>query len=648
MPANISFFAITRCLIYFFEIYTQKFHYTHLTNGYNMSIMGIIRTEVVRMDRQEVRYRIEEIEKQIEGLPKGSIGTKSGANGRTYYYHRYMENGKRVEKYVAFEDVAVMQEQIARRKALEMELKALKKEIGDPQKVKVKKLNNNIEFRTFIRIGEELKKFAGPVKKYKKRECFSKLYDYVYGDIQDRVFILYGLRRTGKTTLIRQLLAGMRPSELEKAAFIQVSAKDTLADINKDMRILEKNGYRYIFLDEVTLMEDFIEGAALFSDVFASCGMKIVLSGTDSLGFRLSESEQLYDRCILLHTTFIPYREFEQVLGIKGIDEYIRYGGTMSLGGVNYNKDFVFDNNNKVNEYVDSAIAHNIQHSLKCYQDGGHFRHLAELYEKNELTNAINRVVEDINRKFTKEVITRKYKSNDLKRSARNLRRDRVAPTSILDDIDEEAFTTRLKELLEILDKEEQTVAVSDTHAVEIKEYLVMLDLLYEIDLRAFPNINNVLTTTVISQPGMRFAQANALVESLLCDEKFNEMQLSERNRVIARILSEIQGRMMEDIVLLETKLASPKKQVFRLQFADGEFDMVVFEPQTESCTIFEVKHSKEVMEEQYRHLINKEKCTLTEQRFGTITGKYVVYRGETQDVESIHYVNVEEYLRSL
>jgi hypothetical protein len=100
--------------------------------------MGIIRTEVVRMDRQEVRYRIEKIEKQIEGLPKGSIGTKSGANGRTYYYHRYMENGKRVEKYVAFEDVAVMQEQIAQRKTLEMELKALKKEIGEPKKIKAK------------------------------------------------------------------------------------------------------------------------------------------------------------------------------------------------------------------------------------------------------------------------------------------------------------------------------------------------------------------------------------------------------------------------------------------------------------------------------------------------------------------------------
>lgn len=41
---------------------------------------------------------------------------------------------------------------------------------------------------------------------------------------------------------------------------------------------------------------------------------------------------------IMLHTTFISYREFENVLGIKGIDEFIRYGGTMSMGGINYNE----------------------------------------------------------------------------------------------------------------------------------------------------------------------------------------------------------------------------------------------------------------------------------------------------------------------
>ena len=104
-----------------------------------------------------------------------------------------------------------------------------------------------------------------------------------------------------------------------------------------DLKQLAKQGYKYIFIDEVTLMEDFIEGAALFSDIYASSGMKIVLSGTDSLGFIFSEDRELYDRCFMIHTTFVPYREFANVLGINGIDEYIRYGGTMSLGGIDYN-----------------------------------------------------------------------------------------------------------------------------------------------------------------------------------------------------------------------------------------------------------------------------------------------------------------------
>ena len=70
-------------------------------------------------------------------------------------------------------------------------------------------------------------------------------------------------------------------------------------------------------------------------------------------------------------------------------------------------------------EYVDSAIAHNIQHSLRLYQYGGHFRALQELYEAGELTSAINRVVEDVNHRFTVDVLTRTFRSHDLGVSAR-------------------------------------------------------------------------------------------------------------------------------------------------------------------------------------------------------------------------------------
>lgn len=552
------------------------------------------------MERNEMLSRIEELEQQIATLPVGSVSVTEPERQRG----NMSKNSQAV--------------------------------------------SNKHDFMTNVRLGESLRAFSGSVIKYRRRECYRKLQDYVYGEPQDKVFILYGLRRTGKTTMIRQIFADMSDEDLARAAFIQIMPKNTLAEVNRDLKYLEQEGYQYVFLDEVTLMEDFIEGAALLSDVFAACGMKIVLSGTDSLGFLFTEDEQLYDRCILMHTTFIPYREFEAVLGIQGIDEYIRYGGTMSLGGIHYNETSTFASKESTNEYVDSAVARNIQHSLHCYQYEGHFRHLQELYEKKELTSAINRVVEDMNHRFTLEVLTRDFRSGDLALSARNLRRDRVEPNDILDRIDLTLVTERLRELLEIRNKPEQTIVLEDAHITEIREYLHLLDLFREIDVVSLSDVNRKAVRNIISQPGMRYAQAEALVKSLLLDAKFSSLSLAERNAVLGRILNEIKGRMMEDIVLLETRLANPKKEVFVLQFPVGEFDMVVFDPVAASCEIFEIKHSSEVVSQQYRHLMDGTKCAATEHRYGPITGKYVLYRGESQAVGEIQYQNVEEYLKNL
>ena len=593
------------------------------------------------MELSEIQNRVAELEQQISNLPAGSI-TKKTVNGKEYFYHRWTEDKKRKEKYIPVDELENFHAQIEQRKKLDQDLKALKKQLP-----KTRSMDDSM-FTTNVRTGETLRSFAKSVRGYRRRECFQQLCDYVYGDPQDKVFILYGLRRTGKTTMIRQIFAEMRDTELVKAAFIQITAKDTLADVNRDLKILEAHGFRYVFLDEVTLMEDFIEGAALFSDVFAACGMKIVLSGTDSLGFLFTEDEQLYDRCVLLHTTFIPYREFETVLGIHGIDEYIRYGGTMSLGGIHYNENSTFASKEKTDEYVDTAIARNIQHSLRCYQYEGHFRHLRDLYDKNELTSAINRVVEDINHRFTLEVLTQDWKSHDLGISASNLRRDRENPTDILDRIDLMAVTNSLRKLLEIRNKAEQTIELDDIHVAEIKEYLDLLDLTREIDVLHLPDVSTKSSRTVIAQPGLRYAQADELIRSLLLDETFSALSLAERTVVQERILTEIKGRMLEYIVLLETKLTNLKKQVFVLQFPIGEFDMVVFDPEAGSCQIFEIKHSEEAVSQQYRHLVNEEKCAQTEHRYGSITGKFVLYRGKSRVVDGIPYQNVEEYLRNL
>lgn len=597
------------------------------------------------MDQLEILQRIEELQREIAALPPGSLTAKK-VGGKAYYYHRYTANGMRHENYIDFDSVEELRSQIEKRKALEIELKALKKSIPAPKATRRKK--DTHEFKTYVRIGDQLRNWANPVKKYNRRECYKALHDFVFGEQQDKVFILYGLRRTGKTTLIRQVILDMTPELLDHTAFIQVKSTDSLSAINSDLKYLEANGYKYVFIDEVTLMEDFIEGAALFSDIYASSGMKIVLSGTDSLGFIFTEYEQLYDRCILLHTTFIPYREFENVLGIHGIDEFIRYGGTMSMGGVNYNEKSSFATKKSAGEYIDSAIARNIQHSLRYYQDGGHFRHLYELYQKGELTSAINRVVEDMNHRFTKETLTKTFISNDLSVTARNLLKDRSEPFDLTENIDRDFVVGSIKTMLDILDKEEQSVEVDDTHAYQIKEYLSLLDLIMDVDILHFPDVNNREKKAVISQPGMRYAQADALVNSLLLDEKFKELSVVERNRVCERALGAIKGRMIEDLILLETKIAKPHKEVFQLQFAVGEFDMVIYDPETLTCEIYEIKLSREVVPAQYQHLVNAEKCAETEHRFGKITGKFVIYRGEPTESEGIHYLNVEDYLKSL
>ena len=576
------------------------------------------------MNHEEIIARIAEIEREIAVLPAGGV-SKKNVHGNIYYYHRITQNGKRMEKYVKAEDVDELKSNIEKRKKLEKELKKLKQYMPKEK---------NLDFKTKVIVGNRLKSLVSITRNYKKRECIQMLRYYIFKDIADKVFILYGLRRTGKTTLIRQIILELPESDFDKAAFIQVTSRDSLSDIDEDLRLLEKNGYKYVFLDEVTLMEDFIEGSALFSDIYASSGMKIVLSGTDSLGFAFSKEEQLYDRCIMLHTTFIPYREFENVLGIYGIDEYIRYGGTMSLGGINYNASTPFSNIKDTEEYINTSIAKNIQHSLKMYQYGGHFRQLLDLYEKGELTNVINRVVEDMNHRFTKSVVERI--------TANNLLGDRV------DSLNLDKVTLGIKNMLDILNKEEQSVDISDVHMTQIKEYLAILDLIKEIDLEYLPEVNQKSKIIVVTQPGLRYAQAEAIVENLLLDEKFQELDIQKRTRILERLLSEIRGKMMEDIVLLETKLAKKDKHVFKLQFPIGEFDMVVQDPKTLSCEIYEIKYSKERACEQYRHINDEKKCAMTTHRYGNITGRYVIYRGENTEMDTIQYLNVEDYLKSL
>ena len=109
------------------------------------------------MDLSEMQTRAAELEQQISALPAGSV-TKKTVRGKEYFYHRWTENKKRREKYIPADELENFRAQIERRKELEQELKALKKQLP-----KAKSANLSA-FATNVRTGEALRSFAASVR----------------------------------------------------------------------------------------------------------------------------------------------------------------------------------------------------------------------------------------------------------------------------------------------------------------------------------------------------------------------------------------------------------------------------------------------------------------------------------------------------
>ena len=508
------------------------------------------------------------------------------------------------------------------------------------------------EFHTNVVTGAGLQALANSVAKYGKRDCFSTLQKFVNGSYDGKICILYGLRRTGKTTLLFQMLSEL---PIEKTAYIKVQTTDDMSRLTKDLKVLFELGYRYVFIDEITLLSDFIDTAAVLSDVFSMMGMKIVVSGTDSLGFAMANRDELYDRSVTIHTSFIPFREYARLLNIHSVDSYIEYGGTLKMENMSFDDpDAAFDegafrDDESTRKYIDTAISRNIQHTLKNDHYGEYFNQLRELYEKGELTNVINRIVQHMNHRFVLRVVEDEFKSHDFGSAKELLLHDLPAErATVLYDVNEKQILERLKAIIEVKEKSETTVSITQEHIDKVKKYLLMLDLIVNCPERY--ESGKQAEHIVFSQSGMRYAIAKALVYSLMQDAYFASISEADKAYITGKILDDVKGRMLEDIVLLEVRKTAPSTmEAFKFKFdAGGEFDMVIYDKASKNCRICEIKHSTEANEKQTLHLRDAEKCQIVEKRFGPISGKFVLYRGKDTFAEDVQYLNVENFLCGL
>lgn len=470
---------------------------------------------------------------------------------------------------------------------------------------------------------------------YRRRFCYQQLEDYVFGGHDHRVMALYGLRRTGKTTMMYQAIRQI--DDYDNVCLIQCLPGERMYDLTRVMDA--HDDCKYYFIDEVTNLENFINTASVLSDAYAAFGRKVIMSGTDSLGFMLAKREQLFDRIYMLHTTYISFMEFNYLMNM-GLDDYIQYGGTLTDGKTDYNAEYYSD-------YSNSAIVRNLTHTLQHAGRDGEYGELVSFFINKDVRTFINKILEVYNRSFLARTVNERFRSHDVGSLQDILERNRY-------DIDPAVFADEAlrQEIMAALDIQEPLRSIATDAAIEeAKDWLERLDVIYRIPStidREHPEREEVIFT----QPGLRYSQLEGLLDSVKAARAFDALAPAMREKICDILSSDIKGRMLEDIIyyhLAKDKNIPGQYEIGKFKNPSGEFDITLIDKQQNEAVIMEVKHSAQIAANQARFLRSREVCrAFEENKHVRIVAKAVIYMGASskEQIEAVNYLNAEDFLK--
>ncbi len=149
------------------------------------------------------------------------------------------------------------------------------------------------------------------------RSIFSKLVDKIP---QKQIVEIAGLRRTGKTTLLFQLInhciqSGQNPFSLWYFTFDeeQPHLDDLLSAFATQTQTDFKNEYIIVFLDEIQKLQNFQNQIKIYYDLYPN--IKFFISGSTSLFIKQKSQESLAGRIVslfLMPLNFLEYLRFRQ------------------------------------------------------------------------------------------------------------------------------------------------------------------------------------------------------------------------------------------------------------------------------------------------------------------------------------------------
>lgn len=111
---------------------------------------------------------------------------------------------------------------------------------------------------------------------------------------------LFGIRRTGKTTVMQQLWEQYKTKD---SAYFFIAKETTVSSF---MQVLTRtyNHIDLLFIDEITRLSDLDDSFHIMLDYCKAVGIKIVCAGTDSYLLRLAQQDSAFGRLNVI--SFVP------------------------------------------------------------------------------------------------------------------------------------------------------------------------------------------------------------------------------------------------------------------------------------------------------------------------------------------------------
>lgn len=444
----------------------------------------------------------------------------------------------------------------------------------------------------------------------KPRNCVRDIVKFCKSNISDRVYILYGLRRTGKTVAMKHSILELARQGIQDNVYLITIEKETTW--NELLSTLNNIKNSIVFIDEITRITDIVDIIHVLSDrLSGSNNIKFVLTGTDSYVFFLANNSNLFGRAFYSHSTLLPYYEYKRVAS-KDLQEYIKDG---TLFGSLYSESTLI---NRINSMIIANVILTLKRNTGFIQTNPMYESLAK-FDLGELGFLVYTVLAS--------AMQTKYTNNINSDTVKKLGQKKLGLLATACQLDIAEIPSKLT-----------NIKVSDMKLVHY--ILSSLDITKDVkNLTNFvldPDIYKSITDqeVCITQPGLLWAVLK---------------MLGIRDDAVKGIVTE--NTIIASVYMLpknsEYAVLDAGYLKYEYNNEHHEIDVVLRIGETSTAsnilTLIEVKHSNKQKEDYKKHLRSLD---IKDDSYKKIN-KLIIYTGNTsdKDLNEIRYINIEEFL---